>query len=153
MATRADLLAAAERSAAAAIADGADWQVRESEIRNAKTALEAAALVQNIGPGEIEVALGKIQAELEGAGVLAESMELEPAEFLKRTLAAVVHWRNQVEVGRGIAFGYGALRTLLELLERDFTAADTETSRRIAARIHRGLEEADQKINKTTEGG
>jgi hypothetical protein len=151
--TRTDLLTAAEQAAAAAIAEDANYKVRGSETLNAKTALEAAALAQDIGPGEFAEALGLIQEQLEEAGVLAESMEMEPADFLRRTLAAVVHWRREAIVAEQVTLAYGALRGLVEGLERDFIAGDSETSRRIAARIRATLDDVDQTINNTTEQG
>lgn len=148
-ATHADLLASAEASAAAA-REAEGPVVRREHAEAAKTALEAAALAQNVGPGEIDKALGEIQAELEEAGVLAESMELAPAEFLKATFVAVRHWRQEAAAVNALIAAHDGLRAFLLRLERDFVAGDSETSRRIAARIHTALEEAEQTGNDNT---
>jgi len=154
--TQADLLAVAEALAAQAVVavcppspthDDAprlpsDHDAAAKYAAAAKVALEAAALVETIRPGEIAQALSAIQDVLEDAGVLVESVELEPAEFLAKTFESVSHWRREAATVEGMAAAYGRLRELCVVLERDFTAGDTETSRRLAARVHTALEEA-----------
>lgn len=145
MGTRADLVAVAASSAAAA--KDADGPVaRREHAEAAKLALEAAALADDLGPGEITAALNALQEELEAAGVLAESVVLEPIEFLRLTLRAVTTWQREAAEGAAYVQAYVGLRDLCQRLERDFIAGDTETSRRIAARIHTGLDEAAQII-------
>lgn len=143
-----DLMAiAAGLASAARQALDVDAARAASLAGSAKTALEAANLAQNVGPGQIDAALGAIQAELEEAGMLSEAMQFEPEEFLKHVLRVVITWRQEVVAAAGFEHAYETLKALCAGLERDFTVADTETSRRIAARIHTAREEAEQLAN------
>lgn len=149
MGAQADLVAAASASAAAA--KDADGPVaRREHAEAAKVALEAARLAEDVGPGEIAAALNDLQAELEAADLLAESLELEPAEVLKVILDAVATWRRAARMAQGYADGYVLLEALLQGLERDFIAGDTDTSRRIAARIKTALDDAANTIKQAT---
>lgn len=156
MGAHTDLIAAADKLAAEArqvAEDTGGHAARPQRVGEfaaaAKTALEAASLTQTVGPGELAEALGAIQDELEAAGVLVESIELEPAAFLRLTFESVQHWRREATAAQGLAHAFERLRDLAAGLERDFTAADTETSRRIAARIHTALEDAGQLLQAT----
>jgi hypothetical protein len=136
-----DLLAVAAASATAArSSEGRALRLEHAQV--AKVALEAASLAQNIGPGEIDRALGELQNELAAAGLLAVSMEMEPADFLREVLRAVVGWRERADDMDATVRAYMRLVDLCDGLERDFTAGDSPVSRRIAARIHTALEDA-----------
>jgi hypothetical protein len=158
--TRDDLLAAAAalasqaRKAAAfrpATVDGGepwlDTQAASGFAAAAKVALEAAALAENTTAGEIDQVLGHLHAELADVDLLAESLTLEPVEFLRAVLGALRDGRGQSERAHQLAGAYSHLRNTLTRLEDDFTAADSEVSRRLATRIHMALATADQSIN------
>lgn len=140
MGTRADLLKAAEEAASRAIKEDASWKEREFEVRTAKVALEAAALVDDVGPGEISQALGALADEIAEAGLIEAALEA-PVDYLRYTLVVMRHWRERADELVAYQTAYSRVATLAATLERDFTAADTETSRRLAARIHAALEE------------
>lgn len=159
MGARADLLAAAAglaenaRSAAASGEHTAPDFTRAAQMATAaKTALEAAALAENTGSGQIDEALSHIQDLLEEAGVLAESMELSTAEFLDRTFRALLAWRGEALSAQGYEVGYDMLRDLVEGLERDWVAADSDVSRRLAGRARARLDEATAVINHGKQG-
>lgn len=172
MGTHADLLAAAGTLAAAArgageggaellpARDGVHGGVQAGPnpakaaeyALAAKAALEAAALAESIGPGEIAEVLSQIQAELDAVGLFPEAMTLAPVDLLKLALEQVQGWQAEALAGRRLIEAYGSLRGTLERMERDFTAADTETSRRQAARIHIALEEAQNLVRADAEG-
>jgi hypothetical protein len=142
MPTRDDLLAVAADQAANARAHKADAASAHAYAAAAKVALEAAALAEDMPPGEIAKALDDIQELLAEAGVLDEALELGPAEFLKRTFRALLAWRKQALMAQGYVVAYEGVSALLDGLERDFTTGGTETSLRIAARIRAALDDA-----------
>lgn len=158
MSARADLLATADGLAAAAkrtVGDGTSTtgaDVAAGLATAAKAALEAAALADRLPVGAVEQALDSIQDLLGEAGVLDESIDREPAEFLDRTYRALIAWRKEAMEAQGHVVAYEALRTLLEALERDFRVADTAISSRIATRIRGALDDATITINQATGG-
>jgi hypothetical protein len=155
MGTRADLLKVAEwmASSAANNAQGGGIDNATELVTSAKTALEAAALAENTSAGAIDQALGGIQDLLVEAGVLTESMEMDTTEFMQHTFRALVAWRNETLAAQGYEVGYDLLRDLLEGLERDFIAGDSDVSRRLAARIRARLDDATAVINQGKQRG
>lgn len=153
MPTRADLLATAEGLASAArraVGDGGSMtgaDVAAGYANAAKAALEAAALAEDVGAGEVAEALDKIQDLLAEGGVLDKAIELPPAEFLEQTFRALLSWREETLNAQGFEVAYDRIRELCERLERDFIAGDTDTSRRIAGRIRVTLDEATEIVN------
>lgn len=163
MSTRADLLAVAEGLAAAAknamrIGEhpssrpggppaGAppSWEhsgARAVEaVAAAKLALEAAALADGMPPDEIAAALDGMREQL-AAAQLAPVAKLGPIPFLGYVLDLVSDYVAVLMSRDQFIAAHKRLHDLAEGLERDFTAADSETSRRLAARIHAALEEA-----------
>ena len=157
MTTQTDLLAVAQSLAAEARRDLEGRPTGIGEIESvstkraaelaaaAKTALEAAALAQDIGPGEIEQALDQIKQELvDGEVLTTAAFDLPPAEFLRKTFDAVEHWRREAETADRAFRAYLGMRGLAQNLERDFIAGDTAISRRLAARIRTQLDLAEE---------
>lgn len=145
MGLRTDLLKTAERLAQHAL-EAPTADAARDYAAGAKSALEAAQLADDIGPGAIEAALASIQELLAEAGVLDEAMELPPAEFLDRAFRSLLAWRREVLAAQGYEVAYDGLSRFAARLERDFLAGDTDTSRRIAGRIRTTLDEVDQII-------
>ena len=142
MSTRADLLKAAADAAAAAASTTGPLARRE-HADAAKVALEAAALAEGMPPDEIAAALDGMREQLEAAGLGKACRELEPAAFLEYLLGVVGDWRALVASREGYIGAFERLRVLCDGLERDFLAGDTETSRRLAARVRAAVDEAD----------
>jgi hypothetical protein len=113
----------------------------------AKAALEAAALV-DVDPAPVIAALERFVERVgqDAAAVQGDLYMSEPAVAIDRATELVEHYRREVRVGAAVQHGYLALRDLLGGLLRDFSAAETETARRIAARINTGLESAAEAI-------
>lgn len=110
----------------------------------AKTALEAAALAE-IDPAPIIAALERLEHRVQ-IGTF-ETLEIEGvAGAVDAAALALEHYMREVTVGVAVQHGYVQLRSLLQDLARDFDAAASHTSIRIAARIHTGLEDAENAI-------
>jgi hypothetical protein len=162
MGARKDLLevAGALASQARASVDGTsigrlDYVQAVSLSQGAKAALEAAALV-DAEPAPIIAALHKLTAKLDENGI-ADALVLEdlteisgPAEALEHVGELLVAANSQVKVGHASIYAYNLLHTLLDGLLIDFRSADSETSRRIAARIESGLDAAHSAIGELT---
>lgn len=117
----------------------------------ARAALEAAALV-DADPAPITAALIRLDARLEDVG-LASVLEAEGIEAALSELGDVVEAaQGSVIHGKAFAKGFFALKDLLQGLERDFSASDTPTAQRITARIHMGLEDAVETMEKVRRG-
>jgi hypothetical protein len=114
-------------------------------VEGAKAALEAATLV-DLEPPPIVAALDRLVARL-GAVEVEDALVLgDPVAAIDAAADLVAHMQVEVATGAAVQHGYVALRDLALGLERDFTAADSETSRRLAARIHEGLAGAKEAI-------
>lgn len=146
MGLREDLMAAAGLAAADAATEGASPVDRERGARLAKVALEAAALVEDIRPGEIRELLDVVARELVDAGVIGVEvtlLDITPAELLAELVAAMKAWRTEVVNLGNYARAFERLHDLAAGLERDFIAGATDTSLRIASRIHTVIEEVE----------
>lgn len=150
--TRANLLkAAADAADAAAKATGPAARIELAQ--GAKVALEAAALAEGMPADEIAAAVDRLHEQLAAVGLDKAAANLEPAAFLAYLLDLLGDWRALMLSREGFIKAYERLHELGEGLERDFIAGDTETSRRLAARVHSALEEAEQllTVNDTSE--
>lgn len=148
MTVRSDLLEAA--AADAAMAKAAEGPVvRREHALAAKTALEAAHLAHDIPPDEIAQALDQMTSLLSGVGLDHQWRQMEPGQFLEVMVTHLAHWHDQAGQVQAIAAAYSRLRTLADGLERDFDAGATETSLRLAARVHVAIEEAERMLGRT----
>jgi hypothetical protein len=111
----------------------------------AQAALQAASLV-DIEPAPIIAALEELTTKLGLADVDAVLNLNGPAEAIQATSDLLEHYIREVRVAAAVQHGYIALRDLVHGLERDFSQADTPVAKRIAARIHTGLEDAENAI-------
>jgi hypothetical protein len=118
----------------------------------ARAALEAAALV-DVDPAPIIAGIEALTTRLGLAGLDQVLIAEGPGEALQATADMIEHYQREVAVGAAVQHGYIALRALLEGLERDFNAGGSEISLRIAARIHAGLEDAENAIKEAKQGG
>jgi hypothetical protein len=153
MSTRADLLAVAEGLAAEAKAMlapqpsgigelhyGPDPAKASELAGSAKVALEAAALAQDIAPAEHTAALKSI---LYAFGIDWDEAH-DPTEL---AAMAVEHLKRCAKVWKQVAAhkdAHDVLRDFAAAMERDWLAADSEASRRLAARARAALDEAAQ---------
>lgn len=161
MGAREDLLAvgaALAGTARGAADDGKPISYEATRIASlahgARAALEAAALV-DADPAPIIAATERLHAKLEALGEQAGldvAAQFGAAEAIDAVCDVVEHLVREVRTGAAVAHGYRDLRDVLERLERDFTAAETETATRIAARIHAGLEQAEESISNAQRG-
>lgn len=152
MKARADLLHVAEALATrarshVAMSPAPDRAIEEAArcAQGAKAALEAAALV-DAEPAPIVAALERLTVRLGLVDVDAILNVSGPAEAIEATADVLEHMQREVAIGAAVQHGYIALRELAQGLERDFSASETDTAQRIAARIHQGLEVAEQAI-------
>lgn len=150
MSVRDDLVAAAAASATAA-KDATGAASRREHAEAAKTALEAAALAEGMPPDEIAAALDQMSELLAGVGLDHAWRQMEPGPFLEAVLTYLAGWRDEAAKVEAIAEAYARLRLLAANLERDFIAGDSETSLRVAARIHSALEDTDQLLGNEPE--
>lgn len=139
MATRSDLLAAAEQSASAAAA--AEGPVaRREHAEAAKAALEAAHLTDTLKPSELDDML----AAMVEVGLVKGEHQVSDLPALMRAVAEMLKgWHAQVLSLNDVDRAYRQLWALASNLRHDFIAAGTETSLRLAARIDAALAEAD----------
>jgi hypothetical protein len=161
MGVREDLLAAAgalaERASAAALSGRPITyeSIRIAHlVEGSRAALEAAGLV-DADPAPIIAATERLHERLEALGAAAGldvAAQFGAAEAIDAVTDVVEHLTREIRTGAAVATGYRGLRDLLEGLERDFSAAETETASRIAARIHTGLEEAEESISNAQRG-
>lgn len=116
----------------------------------ARAALQAAALV-DAEPAPIIAATERLHAKLEELGThagLDVAASFGAAEAIDAVTDVVEVLTREIRAGAAVVRGYGRLHQLAQDLQRDFTAAKSETATRIAARIATGLEEADDLIRK-----
>jgi len=151
MSAREDLLKVAE-----ALADRASGMVgvnapgqhtEAAELaRGAKAALEAAALV-DLEPAPIIAALERLGTHIQDAGTVEAILAVGgTADAIDHVAEQLVHYQREIEIGAAVQHGYIRLRDLAATLLRDFASADTDTARRIAARIETALDEAEEAI-------
>lgn len=142
--TREHLLAAAESFARAAVNDnpGTDQERRMAFAQASKTALEAAALADDVGPGEIAQVLDQIRDELAAAGYDRGVADLEPIDVLRGLLAAMRDWQDLAQKIDGMGAANGILMSTMAGLEQKFNAAGTMTSTRLAEQIRAAIDEA-----------
>lgn len=152
MQARADLLHVAQALAAEARStiddehgNGRGARRATQLAHGAREALEAAALV-DADPAPLVKALERFGERLDALYVNDWLRPDDPTEALDDVASFVEDWQREVQVGVAVQHGYLALRELLEGLLRDFDAADTDTARRIATRIHTGLDSASEAI-------
>lgn len=154
MGAREDLLVVAEQLATFArgqAENGNQYAHAAHLAHGAKAALEAAALV-DVEPAPIIAALERLAEQMEGPE-LAAALELHgPVAAIDQVAEAMRAWQTRVAEVEATAAGYERLRVLAYGLERDFSAGEGETAQRIAARIHIGLEEAEQAIENAKKG-
>jgi hypothetical protein len=150
--TREDLLFVAEQLAAKARArvdpaDSAGENAAVPLVHAARSALDAAALV-DVEPGPVAAAFERLVDELAAHGVdtTLPGSQSSPAVMIDATVGIVAFALQERAIGAAVQHGYAVLRGLVEGLERDFAAADTHIAARTAARLHAGLEEAEQAI-------
>lgn len=156
MSTRSDLLAVAEGLAAEARRmfdpDEEDGHLAGAArlAAAAKTALEAAALAQDDDTSAVVAAMTEVLAD---AGLDTAGMD-DPAKVLARVLDAC---RGLQKTAQGLtdladrqALAYGWLRDFAATMERDWLAADSDASRRLAARARAALDEAAQLVEGET---
>lgn len=145
MGTRSDLLAVAAAQASAARENAnSDLGNAGALVTDAKTALEAAALAQDIPGSAIDDALAGIQDLLEQAGVLVDSFDMNADAFMQATFRSLIAWRDEGLRLQGWQVAYQELRGLAERLQHDFIVGNTPVSLRIAERIQGSLDAADQ---------
>lgn len=145
-----DLVGAATAAGRKLATEDLSFMAREGEVRLAKMALEAAALAETTGAPEVEQALAEISAEITEAGGRV-GPDAAPVDVLRGMLAAVTEWRRRHDDLLVYQTAYGRIAVLAAGLERDFTAAGTDTSQRIAARIHVALEECAELLGPLTD--
>lgn len=157
MPARTDLLAVGDALAARArgmVDDGSAELVQIGHVhfasiadiaQGARAAFEAAALV-DVDPAPVTAALERFAVALDHAEVQAALEVSGPAEAIDVVVDLVRHYRREVAIGAALQLGFLRLETLAETLLRDFTVGDTDTSRRIAARIDTALSEAHESI-------
>lgn len=143
LAMRANLRKTAEALAAKAAECGASDSAWTAELaQGAKAALEAMALV-DADPAPVTAALEDFARRLDAFDWVAPD---EPVASLDAVATHVEAWRIEVRTAEAVQHGYLALRTVLNRLLTDFSAAQTETAQRYAARIQTALESAEQAI-------
>lgn len=161
MKARADLLHVAEVLAGEArkTIDGAHEGHAERPARRAtqlvhgaNAALEAAARV-DADPAPLIAAIEDFHRRVNSADVEVSLLVGGPEAALDVIAGLVEHYRQEVAIGAAVQHGYVALRGFLANLVQDFDAADTDTARRIASRIHNALDTADQAVELAKQQG
>ena len=114
---------------------------RAGQALAAKHALEAAALAQNTTPAQIDAALEGLQEQIEAVDLLPAALSLEPGEFLEHVLRVVKELAGEADKLSAMEYGYRRYHEVLTTLWGDFTAAGTETSMRLAARIQSAFDD------------
>jgi hypothetical protein len=162
MSAREDLLLVAEALAHRArshveLTPAPDRAITEAAeaARGAKAAFEAAALV-DAEPAPIIAAAFRLSDRLTELGVEADievAAQLGAAEAIDAVTELVGGMVAVARRASGTQGAYRRLQTLCERLEAEFSEAGTETSKRIAGRLHTALEDAQQAVQAASRRG
>lgn len=145
----ATVLAAQARASAGDGASLTGAEVAADLARGAKAALEAAALV-DAEPAPIVAALERLDQRVD-IGALAALEVGGPAAAIDAATDLIDELRHASRVNAAAAQAYTDLRSLLLNLQQTFTSAQSETSLRLAARIHLALEETQRALDAAAE--